>query len=176
MSFALKDDRSEKDIFAHRAILASVFVLFLMLVLAGRMYYLQVIKHDVYATKSDNNRVQLQSVAPIRGLIFDRNGVLLAENLPSHSLTVVIERVKDLDHTLALIDTLVGLTDDEKESFTKRVNQWRRPYEAIPIKYKLSETAIAKLMVNNPFLKGVQVEAELIRHYPQGADFAHVLV
>ncbi len=175
MSFALKDDRSEKEIFAHRAVLASLFVLSLMLVLAGRMFFLQVTEHDVYATKSDNNRVQLKSVAPIRGLIFDRNGVLLAENLPSHSLTVVIERVENIDETLALIDTLVGLTVEEKSKFLKRVNQWRRPYEAIPIKFKLSEIAIAKLMVNNPFLIGVQVEAELIRHYPQGADFAHVL-
>jgi penicillin-binding protein 2 len=175
MSFALKDDRSEKEIFAHRAVLASLFVLSLMLVLAGRMFFLQVTEHDVYATKSDNNRVQLKSVAPIRGLIFDRNGVLLAENLPSHSLTVVVERVEDLEKTLALIDTLVGLSAEEKSKFLKRVNQWRRPYEAIPIKFKLSEIAIAKLMVNNPFLIGVQVEAELIRHYPQGADFAHVL-
>jgi len=175
MSFALKDDRSEKEIFAHRAVLASLFVLSLMLVLAGRMFFLQVTEHDVYATKSDNNRVQLKSVAPIRGLIFDRNGVLLAENLPSHSLTVVIERVENIDETLALIDTLVGLSVEEKSKFLKRVNQWRRPYEAIPIKFKLSEIAIAKLMVNNPFLIGVQVEAELIRHYPQGADFAHVL-
>lgn len=175
MSFALKDDRSEKEIFAHRAVLASVFVFFLVLVLATRMFFLQVTEHDVYATKSENNRVQLQPVPPIRGLIFDRNGVLLAENQPSHSLTVVTERVDDLEQTLALIDTLVGLTTDEKEKFLKRVNQWRRPYEAITLKYKLSETAIAKLMVNNPFLKGVQVEAELIRHYPKGADFAHVL-
>ena len=175
MSFALKDDRIEKEIFAHRAILASVFVLFLVLVLAGRMYFLQVTEHDVYATKSENNRVQLKPVAPIRGLIFDRNGVLLAENLPSHSLTVVTERVENLDETLKLIDTLVGLTEEETAKFMKRVKQWRRPYEAIPLKFKLSESAIAKLMVNNPFLKGVQVEAELIRHYPQGADFAHVL-
>lgn len=175
MSFALKDDRTEKEIFASRAILASVFVFSLVAVLAGRMIYLQVVQHDIYATKSENNRVQLKPVAPIRGLIFDRNGVLLAENLPSHSLTVVKERVKDMDQTLALIDTLVGLTQEEKQRFDKRSKQWRRPYEAIPIKYKLTEEAIAKLMVNSSFLQGVQVEAELIRHYPMGADFAHVL-
>jgi penicillin-binding protein 2 len=175
MSLALKDDRTEKEIFARRAIMASVFVLSLVLVLAVRMYFLQVVEHDIYASKSENNRVQLQPVAPIRGLIFDRNGVLLAENLPSHSLTVVMERVGNMEQTLALIDTLVGLSVNEKEKFLSRVKQWRRPYEAIPLKYKLSENTIAKLMVNNPFLKGVQVEAELIRHYPKGADFAHVL-
>jgi penicillin-binding protein 2 len=175
MSFALKDDRTEKGIFANRAILVSVFVLLLFLVLAARMTYLQIVKHDIYASKSDNNRVQIQPVAPIRGLIFDRNGVLLAENLPTHSLTVVAERVANMDETLALIEALVGLTPDEKTQFLSRVNEWRRPYEAIPLKYKLSEDAIAILMVNNPFLTGVQVEAELIRHYPKGADFAHVL-
>jgi penicillin-binding protein 2 len=136
MSFALKDDRTEKGIFANRAILVSVFVLLLFLVLAARMTYLQIVKHDIYVSKSDNNRVQIQPVAPIRGLIFDRNGVLLAENLPTHSLTVVAERVANMDETLALIEALVGLTPDEKTQFLSRVNEWRRPYEAIPLKYK----------------------------------------
>lgn len=175
MSFALKDDRAEKEIFAHRAVLASVFVFSLVIVLAGRMIFLQVAEHDIYASKSEKNRVQLKPVAPIRGLIFDRNGILLAENLPSHSLTVVTERVDNLEETVALIDTLIGLSQEEVDKFMARAKQWRRPYEPITLKYKLSEDAIAKLMVNNPFLKGVQVEAELIRHYPRGADLAHVL-
>lgn len=175
MSFALKDARIEKEIFARRAILASFFVFVLVFILASRMVYLQVSQYDVHASKSENNRVQLKPVAPIRGLIFDRNGVLLAENQPSHSLTVVPERVSDMEYTLALIDELVGLTDEEVERFEKRVDQWRRPYEPITLKYRLDEEAIAKLMVNSSFLKGVQVEAELVRHYPQGEHFAHVL-
>ena len=175
MSFAFKDDRAEKDIFVARAILASFVVVVLLLVLAGRMMFLQVSQHELYATKSENNRVQLKTVAPIRGLIFDRNGVLLAENLPSHSLTLVPERIKNIDKTLALIDTLVGLTEDEIRGFKKQVSQYRRPYEAIPLKYQLNEDQIAKLMVNAYFMPGVQVEAELMRHYPFGEELAHVL-
>ena len=175
MSFALKDARTEKTIFARRAILASIFVAMLLFILAGHMAFLQVSQHEIYASKSDNNRVQLKPVAPIRGLIFDRNGILLAENLPSHNLTMVPERVKDMDYTLKLIDELVGLTEDEKAYFLKRSKQWRRPYEAVPLKYQLNEEAIAKLTVNSHFLPGVQVEAELVRHYPRGSDFAHVL-
>jgi len=175
MSFALKDAQVEKDIFAKRAYLAAFFVFLLVCVLAARMSYLQVTQYDLYASKSENNRVQLKPVEPIRGLIFDRNGVLLAENLPSHSLTIVPERVKDMEQTLALIDVLVGITAEQKESFLKKVSSYRRPYEAIPLKYRLSETEIAKISVNNYFLPGVQVEAELVRHYPMGEHFAHVL-
>lgn len=175
MSFDLKDAQVEKHIFAKRAYLAAFFVFVLLCVLAGRMVFLQVTQYDLYVSKSENNRVQLTPVAPIRGLIFDRNGVLLAENLPSHSLTVVPERVKDMDQTLALVDALVGLTEEEKETFIKKVRSYRRPYEAIPIKFRLDEAQIAKLSVNNYFLPGVQVEAELVRHYPMGEDFAHVL-
>jgi len=175
MSFELKDERLEKDIFARRSWLAIAVIICLLGVLACRMFYLQVMQHDVFVTKSENNRVQLKPIPPIRGLIFDRNGELLAENLPSHSLTIVPERVADMDHTLGLVDALVDLSDEEIEEFRKRVKQWRRPYEAIPVKYRLSEEAIAKLMVNTYFLPGVQVEAELVRHYPSGPYFAHVL-
>jgi penicillin-binding protein 2 len=175
MSFALKDATQEKDIFARRAYLAAFCVIGLMIVLGWRMAFLQVSQYEIYASKSENNRVQLKPVAPIRGLIFDRNGILLAENLPSHSLTLVPERIEDMAETLALIDTLVGLSEDEKSSFQKRVKQWRRPYEAMTLKYRLSESDIAKLTVNGYFMPGVQVEAELVRHYPRGSDFAHVL-
>ena len=175
MSFALKDARVEKDIFVKRAYLAGLFVFLLVCALAARMTFLQVTQHDLYASKSENNRVQLKTVEPIRGLIFDRNGVLLAENLPSHSLTIVPERVDDMSKTLGLIDALIGITDEERESFEKRVKSYRRPYEAIPLKYRLNETEIAKISVNDYFLAGVQVEAELVRHYPMGEDFAHVL-
>jgi penicillin-binding protein 2 len=175
MSFASKDARVEKEIFAKRAYLAGFFVFVLLCVLAGRMVFLQITQYELYASKSENNRVQLKTVEPIRGLIFDRNGVLLAENLPSHSLTIVPERVKDMQKTLGLIQALIGISDDERESFEKRVKSYRRPYEAIPLKYQLEEDEIAKIMVNDFFLPGVQVEAELVRHYPMGKDFAHVL-
>ncbi|NVK36416.1 MAG: penicillin-binding protein 2 [Gammaproteobacteria bacterium] len=175
MSFDQKDARVEKEIFAKRAYLAALFVFVLVCVLAGRMVFLQITQYELYASKSENNRVQLKTVEPIRGLIFDRNGVLLAENLPSHSLTLVPERVKDMSRTLKLINTLVGLSAEEQENFEKKLKSYRRPYEAIPLKYRLEEEEIAKLMVNNYFLPGVQVEAELVRHYPMGEDFAHVL-
>jgi len=175
MSFASKDARVEKDIFTKRAYLAGLFVFILLCVLAGRMVFLQVTQYELYANKSENNRVQLKTVEPIRGLIFDRNGVLLAENLPSHSLTIVPERVKDMQKTLGLIQALIGITDDERARFEKRVKSYRRPYEAIPLKFQLEEDEIAKIMVNDFFLPGVQVEAELVRHYPMGKDFAHVL-
>jgi len=175
MSFSLKDAKLEKHIFAKRAFLMAVVIIIMLIGLASRMVFLQVSEYELYAGKSEKNRVQVEPVAPIRGLIFDRNGELLAENIPTHSLTVVPERVLNMQYSLELIDKLVGLTEREKESFNKRVFQWRRPYEAVPIKYQLSEEEIAKLMVNSHFLPGIQVQAELIRNYPKGKHFAHVL-
>jgi penicillin-binding protein 2 len=175
MSFTHKDAETEKAIFEWRAIIAACLVAALLCVLAARMTFLQVNQHELYASKSENNRVQFKPVAPIRGLIFDRNGILLAENLPSHSLSVVPERVQDMKNTLGLINTLVGLSASEKKRFEKRLKEWRRPFEPITIKYRLNESEIAKLMVNAYFLEGVEVEAELVRHYPRGKDFAHVL-
>ncbi len=175
MSIALKDARQEKVIFKSRAWLAGVMVFLLLSALAARMVYLQVDQYEVFATKSENNRVQLKPVAPIRGLIFDRNGVLLAENLPSHSLTIVPERVDNMPETLALLQALIDLDDEALIRFKKRNKQWRRPYEPIPLKYRLEQADIAKIMVNSHFLPGVQVEAELVRHYPHGADLAHVI-
>jgi penicillin-binding protein 2 len=118
--------------------------------------------------------VQLQPIPPKRGLIYDRNGVLLAENIPSYSLTVVKEQVEDFDQVMAILKGLVTLSEDDISSFDKRLAR-RRPYEAVPLKFKLTEAEIAIISVNRHRLPGVDVEAQLVRHYPHGEMFAHAL-
>lgn len=171
---ALKDTFFERRLFASRVVVASLVVTAMVLVLVGRYFSLQIINNEVYRTQSERNRVQLQPVPPKRGLVFDRNGVLLAENRPSYSLTIVKERVEDLDDTLALLQELMPIDDDELEKFQQQLRR-RRPYEAVPLKLKLTEEEIAVLAVNRYRLPGVSVEAQLTRYYPQGELFAHVL-
>lgn len=172
---SFRDKASEIRLFRSRAITLAIFILGLTCVLVWRLGYLQITLHEKYKDLSENNRIQLRPIAPNRGLIYDRNGVLLAENIPSYSLVVVPERVKDMDQTVRFLDELVGISERDKEQFEKRKTLRRRPYEPVVLRHKLSEEEIAKVMVNRVYLPGVDVEAQLVRHYPQGESFAHVL-
>lgn len=172
---SLDNKEFERRLYHRRMVVAFVIVATMLLVLIGRLFFLQVIQHEKHQALSDNNRLEVLPIAPIRGLIYDRNGELLAENLPSHTLSIVAERVDDMDHLLAELRKLIELSDDQIELFYRRLNQYRRPYNPIPLKVKLNEEEIAVLAANRYFLKGVQVEAELIRQYPHGEAFAHVL-
>lgn len=171
---ALKDPYTEKRIYAARMVVAGLLVLVLLALIVSRYFSLQITEHDTYRTQSDRNRVQLQSVPPKRGLIYDRKGVLLAENRPSYSLTIVKERVEDLDETIVLLQTLLDIDEDHIKKFERQL-QRRRPYAAVPLKLKLTEEEIAVISVNRYRLPGVDVDAQLTRYYPQGEFFAHVL-
>ena len=172
---SFRDRMAEQKLFRSRAIFMTVFIFALLCVLAGRMAYLQVVLHEKYQDLSENNRIQLRPVAPNRGLIYDRNGVLLAENIPSYSLTLVKERVNDVDETLAYLKTLIDISERDETQFRKRLKQNRRPYQAIAVKHKLDEKEIALVMVNRYYLPGIDVEARLVRHYPEAKTSVHAL-
>ncbi len=172
---SFRDKAAETRLFRSRAITLAVFILLMISVLVWRMTYLQITLHDKYKDLSENNRIQLQPIAPNRGLIYDRNGVLLAENVPSYSLVLVPERVTDMDKTIEFLDTLIGVSERDREQFDKRKTLRRRPFEPIVLRHKLTEEEIAQVMVNRMYLPGVDVEAQLVRHYPLGESFAHVL-
>ena len=171
---ALKDPYLESRIFGARMVVVVGLLLLLLGVLLARYFSLQIIEYDTYRTASERNRVQLQSIAPKRGLVFDRNGILLAENRPSYVLSLVVERVPDIDHTLELLAEMVTLSAADLEKFSLRSKR-RRPYEPVPLHYRLSEKERALLAVNRYQLPGVVVDAQLLRHYPEGELFSHVL-
>ena len=170
----LKDPYHELRIFRMRMVLAVLVMLVLFGVLIGRYFHLQVVEYERYRTESDRNRVQLLPVAPRRGLIFDRSGELLADNLASFSLDIVKERVDNLDDTIKRLRALVDIDDRDVEKFHRRLRD-RRPYQPVPLKLHLSEEEIAIVAINRFRLPGVQVDAELARYYPGGALFAHAL-
>jgi len=171
----LKDHSRESRTFKFRAMLAFAVVVMLLLVLGLRMFYLQVIQYDRFAAISEENRVQLQPVTPNRGLIYDRNGVLLADNRPSYSVTILKEEVKDLEKTLMDLQELIFISDKDIERFQKRIKQRRRSFQSVPVRFRLTEEEIAILSVNYHRLPGVRVEAELIRHYPFGESLVHAM-
>ncbi|MDJ0878573.1 MAG: penicillin-binding protein 2 [Halieaceae bacterium] len=171
---ALKDPYLESRIYGARTVFVLVIVIALMGILMARYFSLQITQYEIYRTESDRNRVQLQPLPPKRGLIYDRNGVLLAENRPSFVLSLVLERVPDLDETLQALGEIVEITESDLEKFETRSRR-RRPYEEVPLHFRLSEAERALLAVNRYRLPGVVVDAQLIRHYPQGDLFSHAL-
>ncbi|WP_312921951.1 penicillin-binding protein 2 [Stutzerimonas nitrititolerans] len=169
----LKDHEKDARLVRRRVLVGIVFVLLLIGVLIARMYYLQVVQYEHHSTLSENNRVHVQPIPPNRGLIFDRTGKIIADNRPSFSLTVTRERAGGWRQVLDGVVEVLELSAEERELFEKRVLQGRRPFEPVPIMYELSEEQIARIAVNQFRLPGVEVAAQLVRHYPQGAHFAH---
>lgn len=170
-----KDHHNEARLFANRVFASSILLLLLFGLLIGRFYYLQVLHYKDYTTQADANRIHVQPVPPMRGLIYDRQGVLLADNRPSFTLSLVRERIEDLPATLATLRELVEISDDDVADFRKALAQRRRPFEAVPLKYQLTEDDIARIAVNEYRLDGVEVDAQLVRYYPYGDLFAHVV-
>ncbi len=169
----LKDHEKDARLVRNRVVVGAVAIMLLICVLIARLYYLQIIQYDYHSTLSENNRVHVQPIPPTRGLIFDRNGVIIADNRPSFSLSMTRERAGNWQEVLDNIVEVLGLTADDRALFEKRMRQGRRPFEPVPILFELNEEQIARVAVNQFRLPGVEVVAQLVRHYPQGAHFAH---
>ncbi len=171
---ALKNIHWEARLYAVRISFAVLILLLMLSALILRYYDLQISRHGDFATLADNNRIQIRAVPPARGLIFDRNGVLLADNRAGFTLSVVIEKSTKIDELLNKIDRLIDLDDSELESFNRLAEQ-RPPYEAVPLRYKLNEKEQSILAVNQHRLEGIEVSARLIRDYPLGEQLSHVV-
>lgn len=171
----LKDHTQERRIFLSRLLIGGIIALCLVIFLISRLIYLQIYQYEFYSTASDNNRIYSQSIAPTRGLIYDRNGVLLADNRPSFNLTAIQENVRDLDTSIELIQNLIELSEEDVEEFKQRLRRRGVPFSSVPVSFALSEEEIARLAVNQYRLPGFQVEAQLVRNYPLGAPIAHAL-
>ena len=169
----LKDHEKDARLVRNRVVVGAVAIVLLICVLIARLYYLQIIQYDYHSTLSENNRVHVQPIPPTRGLIFDRNGVIVADNRPSFSLSMTRERAGNWQEVLDTIVEVLELTADDRALFEKRMRQGRRPFEPVPILFELNEEQIARVAVNQFRLPGVEVVAQLVRHYPQGAHFAH---
>ena len=149
-------------------------MLAMSLLLLLRYFYLQINQHETFSTRAEANRILTLPLPPTRGLILDRNGEVLADSRASFSLSIVSERTNNLDATLNELKNLLAVRDDEIEKFHQRQNQRnRRPFEPVPLRYRLNDQEIAIIAVNEWRLPGVEVAAQLVRNYPFGDLFAH---
>jgi penicillin-binding protein 2 len=170
----LKDYLRETRLINQRAIVALAGALALTAMLVARLVYLQVVAHEHFTTLSRDNRVRLVALPPTRGLIYDRNGVLLAQNLPSFQLEVVPEQVENLRATVERLRHLVDISDDDIQRFYRLLAKKPR-FESVPLRFNLSDEEVARFAVNRQQFPGVDIEARLRRNYPLGPLAAHVL-
>lgn len=171
----LKNFSQESRIVVSRILIGSCILLLLTGLLVSRFVYLQIIAYDTYSTLADENRIRVQPIPPVRGIIHDRNGVLLADNIPSFNLMVTKEWVTDLDTLYRQLGSIIKLTDEDIADFELRLNRRQRPYESVPIRFRLTQEEIARISVDLYSMLGVDIEAQLIRHYPYGNLVAHAV-
>lgn len=167
-----KDHIRESLVFSSRSIIAAFITGLLILLLIARLAWLQILQKEHYSTLSENNRVNILPIPPTRGLIYDRNGILLAQNLPSFTLEIIPEHVKDLTATLEELQKLVLLSDEDIQRFRRNVKRKRR-FEGIPLRFRLNDEEVAKISVNQYRLPGVEINAALSRDYPMGQLASH---
>jgi penicillin-binding protein 2 len=170
----IKDIAVEARIVRGRVIAACFGVLLLAGLLVLRMAQLQVIEYEHFSTLSEDNRVKIVPLAPTRGLIYDRNGVELAQNTPTFSLEIVPENVDDMSELLAELGQLVEITPEDAERFRGMLKK-KRPFQSVPLRYRLDEEEVARFSVNRHRFPGVDVQARLTRSYPLGASAVHLL-
>ncbi|HEY0180623.1 MAG TPA: penicillin-binding protein 2 [Dokdonella sp.] len=170
----LKESRHEAALFRMRAIAGFLIIVACLAALGTRFAYLQVSRHDEFSARSDANRILTRPLPPARGLIYDRNGVLLAENVAAFRLEVTPEQAGDLQRTLDELGRIVPISDDDVARFNT-LRRGKRAYESIPLRLKLSEEEIAKFSINRWRFPGVEIVPYLTRAYPLGEEFAHVV-
>lgn len=170
----IKDHHKERRLFMGRVMLASVVSVILLGIVIARLVQLQVFDHVLFAEKSQGNRVRIEAVPPIRGLIFDRKGRVLAENLPAYQLELIPEQVGDIDDTLRRLAAINLIEQDDIPRFTA-LTQSGQQFKPVTLKFRLSDEEIANFAIQRPRFPGVDFQPRLVRHYPHGALFSHAV-
>lgn len=170
----IKDHYSERRLFAGRVALSAVMGMLMCGTVVARLVQLQVVDHELFAEKSQGNRIRIEALPPIRGLIFDRKGRILAENLPAYQLELIPEQVADLDDTLNRLAEieLIDRTDIPRITSLSRSGPRFKP---VTLRVRLSDTEIANFAIQRPRFPGVDFQPRLVRHYPDGEAVAHAL-
>ncbi|MFG3448328.1 MULTISPECIES: penicillin-binding protein 2 [unclassified Stenotrophomonas] len=169
-----KNPRAEAEQFRRRAALGFLGVLVCLVGLGGWYFKLQVLDHDIYATRSEANRIKPRPVVPGRGMIYDRNGRLLAENVPAFRLDITPDKVKDMDATLAGLAKILTITPEDLETFNKS-RKARRSFLPVTLKLRVTDEEMARFAVDRWRYPGVELEPYLTRRYPYGDLFAHII-
>ena len=170
----LKNVEQEVARFRTRLLAAAAFVLFGLGLVATRLVYLQVYRHEELATQAEANRIAVLPVVPIRGLIVDRNGIVLATNYSAYTLEITPSKVDDLDGTIDTLATLVEIQARDRKRF-KRLLEESKSFESLPIRTRLTDDEVARFMAQRFRFPGVDVKARLFRNYPLGDVASHLV-
>lgn len=170
----LRDHQRELYYFQLRLAIVGSAVLFAFFVLLVRFFYVQVIQHEYYHTLAEQNRIFIVPVVPNRGLILDRNGVVLAHNFAAYTLEITPSLVSNLEQTITDLSALVEVTPKDRKRFQKLLEEGH-DFASIPIRTRLNDEEVARFAVNNYRFPGVEINARLFRHYPNGEIASHVV-
>ena len=170
----IKDHWGEQRRFEQRSLIAGALMFVLTLTLVGRLYLLQVVRHDYYADLSQGNRVRTEPIPASRGLILDRNGTVLVDNEPAYQLELTREQIPDLNDTLKRLAAL-GLIDMDEVAETTHMILARRSFDTVPVKLRLSDEEIGRFAVHRFEFPGVDLATRQTRHYPYGELGVHAL-
>ncbi|HEY3326128.1 MAG TPA: penicillin-binding protein 2 [Novimethylophilus sp.] len=173
-SSELKNYQREQYQFRLRLGVAAIMVLVCFGILLGRFFHLQVLRYEHYQTLAENNRISLVPIVPNRGLILDRNGVVMAHNFFAYTLEITPSKVDDVEQTIAEIGKIIEITSNDRKQFKKFRDQSHN-FESIPLRTHLNEAEAALFAVNRYRFHGVEIKSRLFRHYPQGALGSHLI-
>src|SRR5688572_12465740 len=169
----IKDRERELRAFQVRVAIAGIAVLIAFALLFARFFYLQVVQHGLYAARAEDNRISIVPLAPNRGLILDRNGVVLARNYSAYTLEIAPSRVRDLERTIAELAEIVDIQPRDRARFRKLLVETRA--DSVPIRTRLTDEEVARFAANRYRFPAVEIRARLFRQYPFGGTAAHVI-
>lgn len=170
----LRDVEADLDRFRLRVLVAALVVLFAFGLLAARMVYLQVSKHDQLMAQAESNRTAVLPVVPNRGQIVDRNGHVLATNFSAYTLEITPSRVRDLEATIDALSEVVDIQPRDRRRF-RQLREESRRFDSLPIRTRLTDEEVARFTAQRYRFPGVEVRARLIRHYPHGETASHLV-
>jgi len=172
---ALKDHHLESQIYIERVAAGALVVGLLFLALLARIGYLQIYEYRDAVSQSEENRIQVVARPPVRGLILDAKGLLLADNRPSRDLRLIPEQINDVPDTLQKLQTVLEMSLEEVERFRSLAERQYRRFEALPVLFDLSDAQVAQFEANRYQFPGLFVSGKLVRNYPQGELVAHAV-
>lgn len=171
---SIRNHSAESALFMRRTLVVFIAIIIAIGALVTNLYYLQINSFESFQTRSNDNRIRVQTVPPNRGLIYDRNGIILAENRPVYSLQVVVKKTKNLKEKINKLRDMLDLSEEEVERFYSR-NRYARSFRPILLRDQLTTEEVALFTVNQHQFKGFSIKANLKRYYPFGDAFTHVL-
>lgn len=170
----LRDRSRDRNLFQSRLLIALLVVFLAFGGLVTRFVYLQVLQHEHYQTLAESNRISIVPITPSRGLIYDRNGVLLVHNFSAYTLEITRSKIANLEQTLAELGQIVEITPKDRKRF-KKLQEESKNFESLPIKTHLSDEEVARFAAQRFRFPGVEINARLFRHYPLGDSASHLI-